>query len=262
MTDEKNGAIATLDSMITTTRPAGADEGTLGNEGIGREDITMPRIGLAQKMSPEIDPTNQQRYIDGLQFTDFFNSGSRQKLGKGPLNFVILRRETPRWVEFNPIDEGGGIKDMHVPAGDPRTKYTTDENGRSIKPLATMFCDYIIMLVNETTLTDPIANVVALSLKGSGIKASKDLNLLITQRGKKMICKGVYSMQSGSATDKNSGGVYAIYQFKNKGWLKEGSPLETLAIEMFDAWKEREVKIDADADAFEPAAYDGAAKDM
>jgi hypothetical protein len=242
-------------SMITAERPTGKDEGQLGTEGITRDDIMIPRVGLAQKMSPEIDATSP-KYIENLKFMDLFNSLSKQIYGTGPLHFVILRRDDPRWIEFNPLEEGGGIKDRDVPSDDPRTEF--GPNGE--KPVATMFYDFIVLLLTGLSAGDPLQNVMALSLKGSGIKAAKQLNMLVQQRGPKKICKGVYEVRTSHDLDKKSGGVYAIYKFKNAGWLKPDSPLEKMAIEMFEAWKDREVEIDRgadDADEFDPAKFEG-----
>src|SRR5678816_4271524 len=230
---------ASFTDMITAERPSGVDEGILGSEGIGQDDITIPRLAVAQKMSPEIDETVVAKYIKDLKFMDLFNSMTKKVYGKGPLHFVILKRLDPRWIEYFPISEGGGIKDRHVYAGDPRTEFGRDGE----KPVATMFLDYMILLLNDLG-ADPMDNVMALSLKSSAIKAAKHLNFLVGARGKKQICKGVYEVTTGSDTDKKSGGVFAIYKFKNAGWLKEGTPLETMAVEMFDAWKDRETRID------------------
>lgn len=239
-----------LEGMISLDRPEGKDEGTLGNESIGRKDILMPRLGLAQKMSPEIDPTSIGRYIEGLQFTDLFHSLSKKIIGKGPVYFVILRRDHPRWIEFNPINEGGGIKDPDVRSGDPRTIFGADGE----KPIATEFHDFIVLLLNEFNPSDPMANIVALSLKSSAIKAAKHLNLLIQMRGPKIICKGVYELTTGHETDKKTNGVYAIYKFGNAGWLKPSSPIEKIALEMFEAWKDRKVEYEREPgdEGFDP----------
>ena len=261
MAEQKNDALALtgLEGMISTARPEGADSGVLGNEGIGREDILMPRLGIAQKMSPEIDMTNA-RYIEGLQFTDMFNSVTKQVYGKGPIHFLILRRYDPRYVEFKPIEEGGGIVDRDVPADDPRTKF--GPNGE--KPVATMFYDYVILMLNGLNFEEPLANVIGFSLKSSGIKAAKHLNFLINQRGKKLICKGLYTVTAGYEVDKKSQGTYAVYKIKNAGWVSPGTALEKLAVELFESWKDRDVNIDRDAHAeegdasFTPEQYEQA----
>jgi len=259
MADTKNDLAVIpkgMEEMMTLDRPAGKDEGALGNEGIGRGDIQMPRIGIAQKTSPEIDPTSANRYIEGLQFTDLFHSTTRKNLGKGPLHFIILRRDDPRWVQFKPLTEGGGIIDKDVRRGDPRTAF--GPNGE--KPVATEFHDYIVLMLTGFDPAKPLESIAAFSLKSSGIAAAKELNFLITLRGPKLICKGIYSVTTGSKTDKKTSGVYAIYKFANAGWLKPDSPIEKLAIEMFEAWKDRAVEIDhddaPDPDDFNPAEFE------
>lgn len=243
--------IVPFEDFLTAERPAGADEGQLGNEWMGREDITMPRIGISQLQSPELNPTNS-RYIEGLQFNQLFHTGLKKNLGAGPIYFVILRSLEPRWVEFNPIDQGGGVKDMNVPKGDPRTAFTTGADGKSrVKPVATQFNDYIVLTLNELNLEQPLANVVALSFKSTGLRAAKHLNYLIAARGQKLICRGVYKLGVGKPeTDKKSGGTYSVYAIDNAGWLKEGSAIWQLTEAMYNDWKEKAApKIDIDAAA-------------
>ncbi len=244
---KKDDALATLPTdmtFITTARPEGADAGLLGSEHIGREDILIPRLALAQKTSPEIDPTSP-RYIEGLQFTDLFHSLTRKVYGKGPLLFTILRADKPRYVEFIPLDQGGGVKDPNVPANDPRTQFgEPDENGRAAKPVATKFYDFIVLLLNGLDFTDPLQNVMGLSMKSSALKVAKQLNLYIQQRGKKALYKGVYSVATGSDVDGNKS--WAIYKVKNAGWLVADSRVEQLAAEMWESWKDKAVAIDAD----------------
>lgn len=256
MVDQKADALVPtgLEGMITTTRPEGADEGQTGAEHIGRDDILIPRLALAQKTSPEIDPT-APRYISGLQFTDLFNSVSKQNYGKGPLHFAILRADKPRWVEFNPLDQGGGVRDPNVPADDPRTQFgPVDGTGKPTKPVATKFYDFIVLVLNNLDFADPMQNVVGLSMKSTAIKVAKQLNLFITQRGKKALYKGVYTV--ATASDQNPSGTFAIYKVQNAGWLAPGSQIETLAGEMWESWKDKVVTIDVETE--HPAAESAA----
>ena len=243
---------AGMEGMITIDRPEGHDEGTLGTEGMTRDDISMPRIGLAQKMSPEIDKTSS-KYIEGLSFMDLYHSQTHENFGTGPLYFAILKRERPRWVEFKPIEQGGGIKDKDVKANDPRADF--GPNGE--KPAATMFRDYVVLLLNSFDPADPLKSVVALSLKSSGLKAAKYLNFLTTLRGDKLICKGVYKLTSSHETDKKTQGVYAVYKFDNAGWLAPDSIVEKTAIELFESWKDRELEVEReDPDSFDPVVLE------
>lgn len=228
---------AGMEGMIQAERPEGRDAGDLGTGHIGRDDVLIPRLALAQKTSPEIDPTSE-RYIDGLKFTELFHSVSRRTYGNGPLYFSVLRADPPRWVEFNPLEAGGGVKDPNVPIDDPRAGF--GPNGE--KPVATKFYDFIVLLLNDLDQANPLENVVGLSFKSTGIRVARQLNLLITQRGNKLLPKGVYELRSDVAENKN--GKFAVYKVKNAGWLAPGSPVERLAVEMFESWKDRAVEID------------------
>jgi len=246
MAEPKNDALAVpqdVAGMLTTQRPEGADEGMLGNEHIGRDDVLTPRIAVAQKTSPELDPTSP-RYIEGLKFTDLFNSITKKIYGKGPVYFAILRADKPRGVEFRPLEEGGGVIDPNVPLDDQRMQFgpVDQATGRSEKPKATKFYDFVVLVLNDLDPNDPMSNVVGLSFKSTGLKVAKHLNLLINQRGKKLIYKGAYELRSDS--DTKNGNTFAVYKIKNAGWLQPDSAIEKLAAEMFEAWKDRTVNID------------------
>jgi hypothetical protein len=122
-----------------------------------------------------------------------------------------------------------------------------------VKPIATMFYDYIVLLLNNLDPSNPMDNVVALSFKSSGLKAAKKLNYLINSRGQKLLPKGVYKIGAGKPmVDPKSQGTYAVYAVDNAGWLKPNSDVEKIALGMFESWKDREApKIDTDTTADE-----------
>ena len=124
------GALTAPNYMKTGTKK--------GAEDISREDLTMPRLALAQKLSPEIDEGNA-KFVDGLKFGDAYNTLSGEVYGKDPIEVVIIRAEKPKYIEFNPIEDGGGIKDFNVPAGDTRTLFSENSD----KPIATKFLENV-----------------------------------------------------------------------------------------------------------------------
>lgn len=267
MSDEKKDAVATqqpagamtvpagMEGMITTARPEGQDTGALGNEGLTRDEVLMPRLDIAQKTSKTMDPT-QPNFIKGLEFTDLYHSLTGKIYGKGPLYFVILKRDDPRWMELIPIAEGGGVKDRDVKREDPRTKFVGNQ-----KPIATKFMDYVILLLNDLDMSDPLKNVIVLSLKSSGLKAAMYLNFLTNLRGPKKIWKGVYLLTSGHATDKKTNSTYAIYKIDNAGWVAPDSPVEKMVAELAKSWEGKEIKVDREPgdEPFEPEPEAGAA---
>ena len=180
--------------------------GTAGREDLRREDIQLPRLLLAQALSPEIQET-EANYIPNLKSGMLFNDLTKEIYGKETLRFWVIRQDVPRWMEFYPIGTGGGVKDFNVPEGDPRTE--PDENGE-VK--ATQFWDFVLMLLHKDHI-EPIA----LALKGkSGSRAAKTLNGLITIRNADAFA-GNYTVTPAMA--KTPKGTFAVYKFLPDGWV-------------------------------------------
>ena len=142
-----------------------------GTEGIGREDIQMPRIAIAQGLSKQMIE-GHQLYIDGLKMGQMFNTLTSDVYGKGPIEFIIVRRDNPRWVEF---DADRNMVDPDVDPRDPRCEWREGANGERLPPIATQFYDYIVYL----TAT---GETIAVSMAKTNIKAAKKLNGLIKMR--------------------------------------------------------------------------------
>lgn len=221
--------------------PAHIERGNAGREHITMEDMLMPRLSLAQKMSPEVDPTHE-KYIDGLKVGQMFNSVTQEVYGGGPLVFAIVKVEPPRGVEFNPREKGGGVKDPNVPLTDPRMEWTSREGKdgtERVKPIATLFRDYIILL----NLAEPMA----LSFKSTGIKVAKQLNSFIQLRGTN-VYTGLYKIEPTVAQSAN--GPYYAWKVRNAGFVPP-EEIENVKI-LFQALSNRDVVIDrgtVDADA-------------
>ena len=177
-----------------------------GTEHLTREDIQMPRIGIAQQMSPELDSTSP-KFIEGLRIGNMFNNLTGQVYGDGPLEFSVVRADPPRWVEFNPREAGGGVKDPNVAHDDPRTAF--GPNGEH--PIATKFYDFIVMI-------HPTRELVALSFKSTGIKVAKQLNGFIAMRNAPLFA-GKYSIVT--TMTQNTKGRFAIPVVKNAGWISD-----------------------------------------
>jgi hypothetical protein len=178
---------------------------TTGAEGLTRDDIRMPRLAIAQAMSPQKLDGNPA-FIEGLKLGEMFNTLTSQVYGKGPLEFVIVRRDPPRWVEF---DDDRNMIDPNVPHNDPRTAWRAGQNGERLAPIATQFYDYIVALY-------PSLEPIAISLARTGIGAAKTLNGLIQMRIPPV---PLYArrFRVETATKTNDKGTFGIYVFKNAG---------------------------------------------
>jgi hypothetical protein len=214
-----------------------------GTEHITKDDLQMPKLGLAQALSPQVQKTEPQ-YIAGLQVGQLFNNLTKHNYGEGPLEFTIIRADPPRFVEFIPRSEGGGVKDVNVPPNDPRTKFRTDEAGKTIPPVATKFYDFVLLLL-------PTREPIALSLKSTGLKVARQLNALMKLRNAPSFA-GKYVMTTG--TSKNAKGVFAVYQVQNAGWVDEDT--FNFCSQMYEAFKDKTLIIDRESDIHVPAGDD------
>ena len=229
MTLAPESAIAVVDERPAFLAPGDAR----GTEDLGKDDLQMPRISLAQQMSPELVEDNP-KYIDGLKQGTMFNSVTREVIGKGPILVAVIRRDPARFVEFVPRDAGGGVKDPRVPANDPRTRFGPDGE----LPLATKFYDYILMRVDR-----PGFELIAISFKSTGLKVARNWNALIKLRNAPVF-SGVY--QIGVVKEKNALGEFYNFSVKNAGWLTQEVMKHAEAA--YEALKDKVVEIHREND--------------
>lgn len=206
-------------SGVSLERPAFLKKNDrTGTEHIGKDDLRLPRLALAQGLTPQV-AEQKEGFTTGVMF----NSLDETIYGKGPIPFVILRGDRPRFVQFAPREAGGGIIDPDVKAGDPRTKFTTNEKGERVKPVATKFYDFIIAMLPLGE--DPMKNVISLSFKGAGLKMAMQLNTLITYRNAPLFA-GVYALTS--KVEKNTQGIFNVFNVENAGWVTDPAMYEVV----------------------------------
>lgn len=236
MTDDSKDKLTETSKNVAISRPAFVPvNDRTGTEHITKQDLAIPRLALAQGLTPEVLESKE-----GFSVGVLFNSATKQVYGKGPLNFVIVRADPPRAIEFYPRETGGGVKDMNVPLDDPRMNYRPDPEhpGQSLKPLATKFYDYLLLML--PLKENPLDNLIALSFKSSGLKMALALNMLIFQRDAPLFA-GVYKLTTDIV--KSPKGTFAVYQVDNAGWISD-EPTYELCKKMYDSLRDREVKID------------------
>jgi hypothetical protein len=133
-------------ALESTARPEWMEK-TEGSQDITSDDIRLPRLAIAQGLSPQMLPDNSQ-YIEGLRMFDMFNDVTGDIYGRGPLKFVPVYWHVKN-IEFEKDDKGkntGIIVDDNVPSGDPRTKWQRD-NGVKTPPKATRYTEMVVFLV-------------------------------------------------------------------------------------------------------------------
>jgi len=220
--DTKIDALAIMGEIAgTMERPKSLDPNDRsGTEDISAQDVRLPRLAIAQGLSPQVTPGDGQ-FIEGLTLFDLFNDLTGEIYGKGPLTFVPVRRDKRR-IQFIPRSEGGGIVDMNVPVNDPRMQWTVGENGERIPPAATEFVEFVVLLLRRGKIPEPIV----LSIKGTNKhnrRASDQLTTFIKLRNAP-IFSGLYTIDT-KVPAKNDKGTFGVPTIKNDGWI----PKDTLS---------------------------------
>ena len=120
---------------------------TPGSSDITAEDIRLPRLAIAQGLSPQMLEDNSQ-YIKDLRMFDMFNDVTGDIYGRGPLKFVPVYWQVKN-LEFEKDEKGkntGIIVDDNVQSGDPRTKWSKVD-GVKTPPRATRYTELVVMLL-------------------------------------------------------------------------------------------------------------------
>ncbi len=177
-------------------------ESPLGMENIERADMTLPRLALAQALSPQLSESDP-KFIDGLKKGEFFNTITREIYGKTaqliPLLFYKSR------ILFGPMDEGGGLRcqspDNITGIGDPGgvcvkcplSQFGSARNGEGKGTACNQFFNYAAVAASSGKFLPE--GLLVFSLKSSALKTAKDWNALIRIRNLDIFA-GIYDVTS------------------------------------------------------------------
>ena len=146
-----------------------------GKEGVGRDDILIPRLCLAQALTPQLSKRSDS-YIEDLEVGQFFNSVTGEVYGDEvtivPLHFF------KQYIEFAPRQQSGGlggIARMYSPGEVPPVADLAFINGNP--PKVTEFKNRMAILIRE----DKVEPIVV-SFKSTGLKAARKWNFLIAEK--------------------------------------------------------------------------------
>lgn len=232
----------------TDVRPQSLDRNDVtGTEDIGADDVRLPRLGIAQGLSPQITPGDGQ-FIDGLRLFDMFNDLTSEVYGRGPITFVPVRRDVRR-IEFVPRSEGGGIVDLNVPKDDDRMKWSVGEGGVRIPPKATEFVEFVVLLLRPGKAPEPIVLSIKTTNKWNK-RASDQLTTFIKLRNAP-IYSGLYTVDTLTPA-KNDQGTFGVPVCKNAGFIPKDTPagaaLFNFAKEFHEALQGKTIVLERDGD--------------
>lgn len=108
-TDLKAVAVAGAGTALSADLGGDLDifgDAGLGNEGITNDDILIPRLSIAQALSPQIKKQKAE-YLEGLEEGGLFNSATGEIYTQPMLIVPVSYRR--RFVEWIPRSAGGGL---------------------------------------------------------------------------------------------------------------------------------------------------------
>lgn len=173
-----------------------------GLENMDRQDMTLPRLGLAQALSPQVSESDPKS-IEGLRPGMFFNTITREVYGKKVQLVPLLFYKTR--ILFGPMDEGGGLRcqspDNLIGIGEPGgtcvkcpfSQFGSARNGEGKGTACNQFFNYAALVVADGRVSPE--GLLVFSLKSSALKVAKDWNALIRIRNLDIFA-GVYELTS------------------------------------------------------------------
>lgn len=180
-----------------------------GTEHIGKDDLRLPRLGIAQGLSFQMRP-GDPAYIDGLKLYEMFNDLTNQIYGRGPLTFIPIHHQTLR-IEF---DEDGKIPlDRNVPANDDRMLWHGDEPPKAMK-----FTELACLLWNQKKeMWEPIIISIREANKFARQSAERIVGFIKFQDGP--IYAGFKTAKVEAVS--NDEGQWGVFVFENAGFIQD-----------------------------------------
>lgn len=239
---EPAGALARLPDFIANYEGAGA-------ENIDTSRVRPAQLKICQGQSRERKKA-EDRYIEGLEEPNLFNSATKEIYGDGPLEFVVIKTLGERALEFdaqfNVVDRDVSVARRNGKYVDPRLNWDDTKQGKDAKPVATVFREYLILLLNTTLAPE----MVTISFKGTGLRAAEDLDRLLAyplKFGDRLVLKPptfarIFTLST--TTDKKDGNTFSVFRLSQKG--KVEGELGTFAAGLYETYRNKIIDIDVE----------------
>lgn len=196
-----------------TERPESLDPtDKTGTETIGAKDLRIPRLVIAQGLTPQL----AEGKIPGLKMFDLFNDVTDEIYASKdvPLRFIPLSRNVV-CLEFDSKDRTK-VVDRNVPQDDPRLSWNGDE-----PPRATKFTEFVALLIHKSPRKpEPIIISIKETNKWQRRAAERLTGFVKFQEGP--IYAGFKTVSSHM--EKNDAGTFGVFVFNNAGFIPKDTP--------------------------------------
>jgi hypothetical protein len=177
--DKKEVAKASTGTAVVSSDFANdlaADAG-LGMENMTADDLSIPRIGIIQSLSPQRSKTKPE-YIEGAKEGDIFNNVSKTLMDGEKGIKVVPIKFTKSYLEWIPRKAGGGLAAIHPDAS--CLENCSNDKGQMITPEGNIInptAEYFVFVIDENGRTTP----AVISMASTSLKQAKNWNTLMNQ---------------------------------------------------------------------------------
>lgn len=227
-----------------------------GNENVGVEDLTIPRLEIVQGLSPAVKP-NDPGYIEGAKQGDLINSVTNRVYGRDA--FVVPVHFTKQWLVWKSFDQGGGFFGAFASPAEAEAKkeevVASGEKAEFIEVVDTP--THLCLLVNHA---EGRIDEVMIPMTKTKAKVSRAWNTMIRMSGLDRFAR-VYRITTAMEKNKKNQ-EYWNYVLSQAG--APAKPLFDLAERLFNQVNkgEKVVKMDTKnmGDGGDPAGDDSTAE--
>lgn len=145
-----------------------------GSEQVGAEDLVIPRLEIAQALSPCLDKTHAA-YIDGCQQGDIYNSVTRHVYG--PKVYVVPVLFKKEWLVWRDRAKGGGFRGAHATIDAAQLRIDEQEKSEEYQAIET--AQQFVLVLTEDGATEQ----AVVSMSRTKMKVSRNWNSLIRLKG-------------------------------------------------------------------------------
>lgn len=211
---EETGLVKAEDMGVSTMPDYLRKEGPgKGNENVHTEDLVIPRLGIIQDLSPELDADNPEKYIAGAKVGQMFNSLTRELYDNVLLCNLFFRKEFTVFVKRS---AGGGFRGAYPTEAEAIAAVEASDKPGDMEVVETgqHFC-----LILSGPVEQKVLGEVVVSCTITKLKVSRNWNSLIRLRGGDRYA-GTWNL--GTVKEKNKAGQpYRNFVVSPGPWVKE-----------------------------------------
>ena len=169
--------------MVSKDQPKWMENtGTRGQEGVGIDDLTIPRLSLVQDLSPQRKKKDPQ-YIEGAEEGMLFNNVSNFLYGEAVVFIPCFYRK--EWVMWKSQSEGGGFLGAYTSEREAMEKFRAegyegqlDKKGNPMYEVNDTGQQFGLIVREDESVED-----IVISLAKSKRKVDRQFNTLVKMAG-------------------------------------------------------------------------------